>query len=256
MTAQGIGQGMATATNSIGLFVEAVRAVKAGAAMTPRAKDDKEYFAQDWIIDRLNAIGMPFVQQGRNSYPDFWAGHPALVEGYEVKSLSFNTGKPARKDFDCNSTIPSGRKNNRDVFLAFFLYTGSGADPRLVHTLAIAHADLINADHAVADAHENVPIPQFGSYADGFIRDRKMYVFPHPLTIYPAGIGKCSLIVPETWGLQDPRIKKVTNITRTVAKDATDSYTIQLHGTGRVVVNRKPYANAGQNLEFDVFEVV
>ena len=119
-------------THSVPIFLAASQAMRSGLEMVPQSRYDKEYFAQNWFIDRLESIGVPFRQQGRNSYPDFWVGdddHPP-VEGYEVKSLAFAKGKPARKDFDSNSTIPSGRREERDVFLVFFLYTGAGPSLR------------------------------------------------------------------------------------------------------------------------------
>src|SRR5438046_276809 len=118
-------------TCSVALFLEMVRAIRAGIPMQPRSANDKEYFAQDWFIDRLRATSLSYQQQGRNSYPDFWVSREALREGYELKSLAFIpatprqavlglAGKPARKDLDFNSTIPSGRKEGCDIFLSFF----------------------------------------------------------------------------------------------------------------------------------------
>jgi hypothetical protein len=251
-------------TCSVAIFLQMVQAIHAGTPMQPRSASDKEYFAQDWFIDRLRAAGLKYQPQGRNSYRDFWVSREPLREGYEINSLAFipatprqaalgSTGKPARKDIDFNSTIPSGRKEGCDVFLTFFLYIGSGANPRQVHTLSLAHADLINSDHAVADSHVNIAIKQFGSYGDGFIRNRKMYVFPHPVQIDPSGLGRCRLIVPAAWNVRDRQLKKVATIPRTVASQAVSGYTIGLHGA-RPIIRRKAYANAGQHLTFDVFE--
>lgn len=231
-----------------------VEAVRRGATMTPRSKDDKEYFAQDWFKARLEEAGLVYVQQGRNSYPDFLVTSPP-AEGYEIKSLAFTGGRPARRDIDFNSTIPSGRKNGQNVFLVFFLYQGTGADPRTVHTISVAHADLINADHGVADEHINVAVHAFGSYGDGFIRNRKMYVFPHPIAIDPTGIGKYRLIVPSGWQVANPNLVKVGTVQRTVTKDAIDSYTILLHGRGQAQINTVPYPDAGTPFTFDVFEM-
>jgi hypothetical protein len=257
---------MAIQTHSVPIFLEMVRAIRASVAMKPRSANDKEYFAQDWFIDRLRATGLQFQQQGRNSYPDFWVYDDSLREGYEIKSLAFVpptprqvalglAGKPARRDIDFNSTIPSGRKNDRDIFLVFFLYTGSGPTDRTVHTLSLAHGDLINSDHDVADQHINIAIKEFGSYGDGFIRNRKMYVFPHPVEIDPSGLGQCSLIVPATWELADDRLKNLTTILREIAPQSIDSYKVSLHG-GQPIIRRKPYPNAGRHLEFRVFEAV
>ena len=244
-------------THSVEIFVACCSAVLRSVAMTPRSTNDKEYFPQDWLIDRLKDLGLPYVQQGRNSYPDFWVGSTdgPPVEGIEVKSLAWVQGRPARRDFDSNSTIPSGEKLGRDVFLAFFLYTGSGAASRPVHSLSIAHVDLINADHAVADAHTNVAIHEFGSYADGFIRNRKMYVFPHPFALDEGSVGHCRLIVPARWAIQDSRLRRVGELQRTIADSYVQRYSIELLEQGEVAVERRAYPDAGRSRTFDVFEL-
>ncbi len=222
--------------------------------MRPRSASDKEYFAQDWFIRRIEALRLPLVQQGRNSYPDFWVGEGDNREGYEIKSLAFADGRPARRDLDFNSTIPSGRKQGHEVFLVFFLYTGKGSAARRVHSVSIAHADLINADHALADAHLNVAIHNFGSYADGFIRNRKMYVFPHPIALDPTGVSRIRLIVPATWRLRDRRLRQVGRIVRVVAPDAVSGYTIQVRDQGRPAIETIPHPGAGTEVAFEVFE--
>ena len=240
---------------SVEVFFQMVATCRRGQCMTPRSANDKEYFAQDWFTERLNELKLPFKQQGRNSYPDFWVG-PNDEQGFEIKSLAFTGGRPARKDLDFNSTIPSGRKAGRDVFLVFFLYTGTGASERPVHSISVAHGDLINSDHGLADEHLNVAIKQFGSYADGFIRNRKMYVFPHPISIDPSGLGRQRLIVPSAWNLTDRRLRKVGTVERKVAPQAVDAFTIRLLGKGEADVQRVPYKNAGTAFAFDVFEAV
>jgi hypothetical protein len=240
----------------IEVFCEMASACRQGKRMRPRSANDKEYFAQDWFIDRLKALKVEFVQQGRNSYPDFWVGPEGHPEGYEIKSLAFTGTKPARKDIDFNSTIPSGQRQGRDVFLVFFLYTGSGTEPRPVHSISVAHGDLLNADHALADEHINVAVHNFGSYADGFIRNRKMYVFPHPITIDPDGVGRHRLIVPNAWGVRDKRLQKAGTIERVIASRTVESYRIRLRGRGEAQVRSKAAADAGKVLRFDVFEPV
>jgi hypothetical protein len=243
-------------THSIDIFVAAQQAIVAGIAMRPRSTNDKEYFPQDWFAERVSGLGLPVVAQGRNSYPDFWVGDEASPpsEGFEVKSLAFTNGRPARRDYDSNSTIPSGRKEDRDVFLVFFLYTGSGGNLRPVHSLCIVHADLINADHAVAAAHLNEGIEGFGSYGDGFIRDRKMYRFPQPYTIDPSGLGRCRLILPSVWGVADDRLVPVGVIERAVSDSSLLGYSIHLDGNTRATKHRAPRPDAGQVRRFDVFE--
>lgn len=245
--------GSAKPTNATKIFLQMVRAARRGEHMKPRSANDKEYFAQDWFAARLRAAGVDFEQQGRNSYPDFLV-HTAPSEGYEVKSLRFDKGKPARKDIDFNSTIPSGKKDGRDVFLAFFLYEGTGKAARSAHTISLAHADLINADHGVADEHLNVAVHEFGSYGDGFIRNRKMYVFPHPVAIDPGGVRRHRLIVPAEWQVSDNKLKKVDTIERVIADRAIDEYTIKLRGRAKAAVRTTPNVDAGKTLVFDVLE--
>jgi len=243
-------------TQAIEIFCRMCEACRQDVRMQPRSANDKEYFAQDWFIQRLESLGLPHVQQGRNSYPDFWVGEGEDREGYEIKSLAFTRGKPARKDIDFNSTIPSGCKQNSTVFLVFFLYTGRGNEKRPVHSISLAHGDLINADHELADEHLNVAVHDFGSFADGFIRNRKMYVFPHPITIDEDGLGRNRLIVPSAWELSDSRITKVKSIDRVIAPETIDQYTIRLRGRGQAEVVSVPAGEAGKLYQFDVFEML
>jgi hypothetical protein len=243
-------------THSIKIFLAADQAISKEIHMVPRSANDKEYFPQDWFSDRVREIGLPCAQQGRNSYPDFWVGDGAHapVEGYEIKSLAFANGRPARKDYDSNSTIPSGRKDGKDVFLVFFLYTGNGANPRPVHSLCIAHGDLINADHVIAAAHVNEGIDGFGSYGDGFIRDRKMYRFPHPFTLDPTGTGQCRLILPSGWGVADPRLVKVGVLDRTISAHSLQGYSIRLDGKTKAIKDTISRQDSGKVRQFEIFE--
>lgn len=238
------------------LFLSMTAAIKSGIAMIPRSKEDKEHFPQDWFSDCAKALPDITLQpSGRNTYPDFWATRGELREGYEIKSLAITKGVPARKDIDFNSSIPSGVKMGHRAYLVFILYTGSGESPRPIHSLALAHADLINADHELAEKHVNHAIHGFGSYGDGFIRDRKMYVLPHPLTIYPAGLGHASLILPTDWGVTHPDLMKVDTIRRQVAPERLRGYSIDLwSATSAATTELAP--RAGQTISFDVFRRV
>lgn len=237
-------------THSVAIYLASERAVRAGIPMTPRSANDKEYFPQDWFADRLNTLQLRFVQNGRNSYPDFWVEN----EGYEVKCLRFARGKPARKDYDSNSTVPSGRNQDKDVFMVFFLYTGSGASDRYVTSLVIAHGDLINANHDIAGEHVNSGIAGFGSYADGHIRNRKMYRFPTPYSLVPSCIGRCRLITPAAWKIEDPKLVNVDTIDRTLAPMQVRSFEIDLQDQANPRIRSDPHPNAGQVLRFDVWE--
>lgn len=246
------------ATHSVEIFLAACQAIDLGIELVPRGRLDKEHFAQDWFTERLAALGLPYRQQGRNSYPDFWVGDETRppIEGYEVKSLAFAGQRPARKDYDSNSTIPSGRREGRDVFLTFILYQGSGPSLRTAHSLAIAHTDLVNSDHEVAEAHFNEAIHGFGSYGDGFIRNRKMYVFPHPFTLDPTALGRRRLIVPAEWELRHKRLGRVGILERSIAAKTIKRYAVDLYAKGNARIATAVNPHAGQARVFDVFEPV
>ena len=241
-------------TNVVDIFSEIHHATARGVVMTPRSSSDKEYFAQDWFQDRLTALGLTYKLQGRNSHPDFWVTGAGVTEGYEVKSLALKgRGQPARKDFDCNSTIPSGVKGGRDVFIVFFVYTGSGVNVRGVHSVVVMHGDFINDERAIE--HQNLAVHGFGSYGDGFIRDRKMYVFPHAFSIDPTGVGSRRLIVPAEWGVNDARLTKVKTLERDVATMRLRGYEVDLFAR-QITPGRERNPRSGSVREFDVFEHV
>lgn len=73
-------------------------------------RSDKEFHFQNWFKRRLEAVGLNFDSPGRNSYPDFRLVR--FAEGFELKGLAY----PGREaDYDCNSQIPCGEHNGRQV---------------------------------------------------------------------------------------------------------------------------------------------
>jgi hypothetical protein len=102
--------------------------------------------------------------------------------------------------------------------------------------------------------HVNAGIPGFGSYADGHIRNRKMYRFPTPYSIVPSSIGKCRLITPSAWGVSDPRLVKIDTVDRTMASTQVRSYEIDLQDQANPSIQADPYSRAGQVVSFDVWE--
>jgi hypothetical protein len=81
-------------------------------------------------------------------------------------------------------------------------------------------------------------------------------VFPHAITIDPTGLGRHRLTVPQSWNISDARLTKVGALTRTVSTQYVEKYSIRLLGRGQAEVTQQPRANAGQQLHFDVFEMV
>lgn len=135
--------------------------------------------------------------------------HPDLIVekdgrrlGLECKSLEASaefvaTGKgiPCRTTIDFNSTVPCGQERYKGkfqryaflrgqpvrVFYALGLYGEVEGEARLLSILLV-DGNYINRDYALHQKHRNISRGGFGSYGDGRIRERKMYIFPNPLT--------------------------------------------------------------------------
>jgi hypothetical protein len=170
------------------IFLECARAVRDGDLIRRESKRDKEFHFQNWFERRLRSLELPFDPPARNTYPDF-----RLIdhrEGYEVKGLAF-PGRVA--NYDCNSQVPSGRHNTREIFYVFGRYPKEMGTEFPVYDLVICHGDFLNADHNYLHANSN--IKGFGSYGDLMIRDRKMYVAPTPFALTAGTAGQVTLIL-------------------------------------------------------------
>jgi len=153
-----------------------------------------------------------------------------------VKGLSF----PGREaNYDCNSQVPSGRHNDRDIFYAFGRYPAEDVGPDFaVYDLVICHGDFLNADHDYV--HRNLNVKGFGSYGDIMIRDRKMYVAPTPFALTNGTERQVTLIVP-TDCIVDARVREVGRLIRTETDQAVAGYNFDLETnvlTPRRVENR------------------
>jgi len=147
-------------------------------------------------------------------HPDFVLEHAGARIGIECKSLEASrqfteTGKgvPCRTTIDFNSTVPCGREDYRGkfgryislrgrplvTFYALGLYGEVEGEARILSFLLV-DGNYINRDYSLHRRHRNVSRGGFGSYGDGRIRERKMYIFPNPLTD-PDLVGSVSLIV-------------------------------------------------------------
>ena len=194
------------ATLATEVFALLARSISSGQALMPRRSDtDKEYFLQDWFEGLLSKSGCALQVQGRNSTPDYLVARAGIVEGYELKSLANvrpcrdPTYPPCRTDVDFNSSIPCGRfikKRNHRLpggisiadgsalrsYYLFVLYEPYDALHLQGIALVLADGDFLNNDLELAEGHRNISEGGFGSYGDAFIRTRKMYRFPNPLT--------------------------------------------------------------------------
>ena len=172
------------------VFKECVRAVRDGALIEREGRSDKEFHFQNWFKRRLQYLGEDFDEPGRNTYPDFRLVHHP--EGYELKALAY----PGREaDYDCNSQLPRGEHNGRQILYVFGRYPNDPDGNRYpVLDLVICHGSFLNADSTYV--HQNKSFRGFGSYGDLLVRDRKMYVAPTPFALVEGTAHHRTLILP------------------------------------------------------------
>lgn len=93
------------------IFTLCVQAIRDGELIEREGRSDKEFHFQNWFKKRLETLGLHYDSPGRNSYPDYWL--VKFTEGYELKALAY----PGREaDYDCNSQVPCGEHNGRQVY--------------------------------------------------------------------------------------------------------------------------------------------
>ena len=172
------------------VFKECVRAMRDGALIEREGRSDKEFHFQNWFKRRLQHLGENFDEPGRNTYPDFRLVHHP--EGYELKALAY----PGREaDYDCNSQLPRGEHNGRQIFYVFGRYPNNPDGNRYpVLDLVVCHGSFLNADNTYV--HQNKSFRGFGSYGDLLVRDRKMYVAPTPFALAEGTAHRRTLILP------------------------------------------------------------
>jgi hypothetical protein len=205
-------------TKAFDVFRACAEAILNGVLIRRVSRTDKEFHFQNWFEARLREIRVNFDRSGRNSYPDF--AFVAFTEGYEIKGLAW----PGREStYDCNSQVPTGFHNGRDVFYVFGRYPPAdevGKEYPVID-LVLCHGDFLNADHDYM--HKNKSVKGFGSYGDIMIRDRKMYVAPTPFAVTDGLTGTRTLVVPSTW-VQPPGFQKVGTLNRVEAANIVVGY--------------------------------
>ncbi len=211
------------------VFAQCVAAVQQGELIESVSSKDKEFHFQNWFQKRLETLGLFFDTAGRNTYPDFRMVNSP--DGFEVKGLAW----PGReRDYDCNSQVPSGFHNGRQIFYVFGRYPAdlspypaqtSGHRYYPVIDLVICHGDFLNADHGYI--HKNKSVKGFGSYGDIMIRDRKMYVAPTPFALTEGTTGLMTLILPENMAVDD-RFQLVGTLLRVEASELVVGYSFDL----------------------------
>ena len=149
----------------------------------------------------MDELALNYDEPGRNTYPDFrLVNH---VEGYELKGLAY----PGREaDYDCNSQVPCGEHNGREVFYVFGRYpTRPDGNRYPVLDFVLCHGSFLNANSTYV--HKNKSFRGFGSYGDILVRDRKMYVAPTPFALAEGTAHRCTLILPAGAHVDDEMVE-------------------------------------------------
>ncbi len=229
----------------VDVFLACHGAVRRGDLIKRENRRDKEFHFQDWFSARLTECQLSFDAPGRNSYPDFRL--VAQTDGYEVKGLAF----PGREaNYDCNSQVPTGHHNGREVFYVFGRYPSDAPnDEYAVVDLVICHGDFLNANHDYV--HKNKNIKGFGTYGDIMIRDRKMYVAPTPYALTTGCAAQLTLILPEGRAA-DGRLRRVGTLRRVEAQTLIVGYSFDL-SSNELTPERMPNPDAGSAHVFNAF---
>jgi len=234
-------------SNASVIFKACVQAIQRGELIIREGSSDKEFHFQDWFKRRLEAIGLNFDSPGRNSYPDFRLVRYA--EGFELKGLAY----PGREaDYDCNSQVPCGEHNGRQVYYVFGRYpVNPDGNHYPVLDLVLCHGSFLNADNTYV--HKNKSFRGFGSYGDILVRDRKMYVAPTPFALAEGTAHRCTLIVPDGHPV-DADFTEVGTLRRREVDEVVVTYSFDLR-TNVIGTTNVPNPNAGREHVFKAYRV-
>ena len=229
------------------IFQECVRGIANGELIVREGRNDKEFHFQHWFQRRLEALGLQFDQPGRNTYPDFRLVR--FTEGYELKGLAY-PGRDA--SYDCNSQVPRGEHNGREVYYVFGRYPAKPDGNRYpVLDLVLCHGRFLNADDSYV--HKNRSFRGFGSYGDILVRDRKMYVAPTPFALAGGTVHQRTLIVPAQEAVGNDLVRVGTLVRREVDQIAV-TYSFDLR-TNELATTLIPNASAGREHVFHAYRV-
>jgi len=234
-------------SNASAIFKACVKAIQSGDLIEREGRSDKEFHFQNWFKQRMESSGLQFDSPGRNSYPDFCLVH--FAEGFELKGLAY----PGREaDYDCNSQVPCGEHNGRQVYYVFGRYPVDPDGNRYpVLDLVLCHGSFLNADNTYV--HKNRSFRGFGSYGDILVRDRKMYVAPTPFALAEGTAHRRTLIVPEGHAV-DGDMLVVGTLTRREVDQVVVAYSFDLR-TNEIATTHVPNPHAGREHVFNAYRV-
>ena len=203
------------------VFKECVSAIRNDLFIEREGPQDKEFHFQNWFKDRLESTGEHYDESGRNTYPDFTLVR--YTEGFEIKGLAY----PGREaNYDCNSQVPCGEHNGRQVFYVFGRYPKNpDGNHYPVLDLVICHGSFLNADNDYV--HQNKSFRKFGSYGDILVRDRKMYVAPTPFALAEGTAHHRTLIIPRDMTVA-AGLTEISTLVRREADRIAVAYTFDL----------------------------
>ena len=224
-----------------------VEAIRGNVLIHRESRMDKEFHFQNWFRGRLDELGLNYDSPGRNSYPDFRLVRAA--EGFELKGLAY----PGRDmSYDCNSQVPCGEHNGREVFYVFGRYPKDpDGNSYPVLDLVLCHGSFLNADNEYV--HKNKSFRGFGSYGDILVRDRKMYVAPTPFALANGTVHQRTLIFPEDVAV-DGDLVKVGTLMRKEVKKIVVAYRFDLE-TNEIATTLKRNPNAGTEHRFTAYRL-
>lgn len=229
------------------IFKACVMAIKNGELIEREGRNDKEFHFQNWFEKRLDALDLNYDTPGRNTYPDFRL--VKYTEGFELKGLAY----PGREaDYDCNSQVPCGEHNGRQVFYVFGRYPSNPDGNKYpVLDLVVCHGSFLNADNEYI--HKNKSFRGFGSYGDILVRDRKMYVAPTPFALAQGTAHQRTLIVPEDF-VCDGDLVEVSELVRREVEKIVVAYSFDLRNNEmKTILVDNP--NAGREHRFKAYRV-
>lgn len=229
------------------IFRACVEAIRNNELIEREGPNDKEFHFQNWFKRRLINSGLHFDSPGRNSYPDFRL--VKFTEGYELKGLAY----PGRNvDYDCNSQVPCGEHNGRDVYYVFGRYPAKpDGNTYPVLDLVICHGSFLNADNEYT--HKNKSFRGLGSFGDILVRDRKMYVAPTPFALAQGTAHHRTLIVPANTPV-DGDFVKVGDLVRCEVDQIVAAYSFDLR-KNEISTELVPNPQAGREHHFAAYRM-